>query len=205
MPSAGLTIAAGVGLIIGTQMNIIGGHSVPAITPAQYEIVGKFQYAFWICHVLTIGFIKLTILFLFRRIFKGRSFRTKFDYANWCLISCVALWTVISLFLYIFACGDKPSRSWTSLQQLRGACMDTNSLQSGCAAFSWIMDLAILLEPLFKIRSLNMKRKRKIQTSFVFLFSIFAVVAGLLRMIIWIQFRISRGLFPSSSSGPTLR
>lgn len=33
----------------------------------------QFQYAFWMGHVLDIGFIKLALLFLFRRIFKGES------------------------------------------------------------------------------------------------------------------------------------
>lgn len=52
-------------------MNIIGGHSYPAITPAEQVRLGKFEYAFWIGHVLAIGFIKLTLLFLFRALFKG--------------------------------------------------------------------------------------------------------------------------------------
>jgi hypothetical protein len=52
-------------------MNIIGGHSYPAITPTEQVMLGKFEYAFWIGHVLAIGFIKWTILFLFRGLFKG--------------------------------------------------------------------------------------------------------------------------------------
>ncbi|KAF3026650.1 hypothetical protein E8E14_014520 [Neopestalotiopsis sp. 37M] len=185
-----LTIIAGVGMIIGGQLDIVGGHSLPAITPIQYEHLGKFEYAFWICHVLAIGFIKLSILFLFRRFFRGRAFRTLFDIVNWTLITCVTLWTLVFLFFEIFACGSNPYLSWSSLQSLRGACVDTFAMQTGCAVFSWVMDLAILIEPLFKIGSLSMSVQRKVQASLVFLFSILAVVAGLLRMIIWIQIEI---------------
>lgn len=60
-------------------------------------------------------------------------------------------------------------------------------MQTCCAIFSWVLDLAILVEPLFMIGSLNMNLKRKLQTSLVFLFSALAVIAGLLRMVIWIQ------------------
>ena len=82
----------------------------------------------------------------------GRAYRTAFDYANWTLIICVALWTVVFLFFEIFACGIRPYLSWSSLESLRGECVDTFALQTGCAVFSWVMDLAILIEPLFMVR-----------------------------------------------------
>ncbi|THC93706.1 hypothetical protein EYZ11_006817 [Aspergillus tanneri] len=150
VPAALLTIAAGAAMVIGAQMNIIGGHSVPVITPTEQHQLGKFEYAFWIAHVLDIGFIKLALLFLFRRIFKniwakraGNAFRTPFDYANWTLIILVILWTVVFLFFEVFACGADPS--------------------TGCAVFSWIMDLAILVEPLFMIAPLKMSFRKKLQ------------------------------------------
>ncbi|KAI0402965.1 hypothetical protein F4802DRAFT_617088 [Xylaria palmicola] len=152
--------------------------------------VALFEYAFWIGHVLAIGLIKLTILFFFRILFRGRSYRTAFDYANWTLIALVSLWTTVFLFFEIFACGSNPSASWSSLASLRNVCLDTFGLQTGCAAFSWVLDLAIFIEPLLMIRTLNMSFKRKVQTSVVFLGSGFAVIAGLLRLIPWVQIKI---------------
>ncbi|KAI1204064.1 uncharacterized protein F4807DRAFT_449047 [Annulohypoxylon truncatum] len=190
IPAVMLNIAAGAALVIGAQMEIIGGHSYPVISETEQERLGKFEYAFWIGHILAIGFIKLTILFLFRRIFRGQTYRTAFDYANWTIIFFVTLWTLVFLFFEIFACGATPAASWLSLQSLRHACVDTFGMQTGGAVFSWILDLTILIEPLLMIRTLNMSTKRKIQTSLVFLCSIFAVTAGLLRMIPWIQIHI---------------
>lgn len=66
-----LTVVSGVAVALGAQMDIIGGHSYPFITVPQQHNLGKFEYAFWIGHVLAIGFIKLTLLFLFRGLFKG--------------------------------------------------------------------------------------------------------------------------------------
>lgn len=190
IPAAFLTIAAGVAMVIGAQMNIIGGHSIPGITPTEQHELGKFEYAFWIGHVLTIGFIKLTLLFLFRRIFKGRAFRTPFDYVNWTLIILVTMWTLVFLFFEIFACGSNPAVSWSSLTSLRTRCVNTFAMQTGCAVFSWVLDLAILIEPICMVGTLNMSIWKKLQVSLVFLFSVFAVVAGLLRMIVWIQIQV---------------
>ncbi|PLB46206.1 hypothetical protein P170DRAFT_512753 [Aspergillus steynii IBT 23096] len=187
VPAAVLTIAAGVAMVIGAQMDIVGGHSSLGITPPKQRQVGKFEYAFWIGHVLAIGLIKLALLFLFRRIFKGSAYQTPFDYANWTLIVLVTLWTVVFLFIQIFACGADPSRGWASLESLRSKCVDTFAMQTGCAVFSWVMDLAILIEPLFMIAPLKMSFRKKLQVSLVFFCSIFAVIAGLLRMIGWIQ------------------
>ncbi|KAI1177471.1 hypothetical protein F4777DRAFT_542194 [Nemania sp. FL0916] len=190
IPAAVLTVATGAAIVAGAQLHIIGGHSLPEITPVEQHQLGKFEYVFWSGHALAIGSIKLSILFLFRRIFKGTAYRTAFDYANWTLIILVVLWTVLFLFLNIFACGVTPASAWESLYSLRHDCIDTFAQQAGSAIVSWILDLAILIEPLFMISLLNMSVRRKIQASLVFLFSIFAVVAGLLRTIIWIQILI---------------
>ncbi|KAJ2996869.1 hypothetical protein NUW58_g832 [Xylaria curta] len=91
IPAAFLNIAAGVALVIGAQMNIIGGHSLPYITETEQVNLGK---------------------------------------------------VVSNLLLGII------------------------------------------------IRTLNMSFKRKVQTSLVFLGSGFAVIAGLLRLIPWVQIKI---------------
>ncbi|KAI0189062.1 hypothetical protein F4808DRAFT_445759 [Astrocystis sublimbata] len=190
LPAAFLDIAAGVAIIIGAQLNIIGGHSLPMITETEQVQLGKFEYAFWIGHVLATGAIKLTILSLFRILFGGRSYWTPFDYSNWTLITLVSLWTTVFFFFEILACGSHPEASWSSLASLRNDCVDTFGLQTGGAVFSWVLDLAIFIEPLLMIRTLNMTFKRKVQASLVFLGSGFAVIAGLLRLIPWVQIKI---------------
>ncbi|KUI53264.1 hypothetical protein VP1G_00609 [Cytospora mali] len=190
IPAFLLTTATGVAMVVGAQKHIIGGHSLPEITAAEQHSLGKFEWAYWMVGIVTIGFVKLTILFFFRRIFKGRSSRTAFDYANWTLIILVILWVFAFLFAIAFWCGRYPTRAWASLWSLRHECVDTFALLAACAIFSWVMDLAILIEPLLVIQTLNMSHRRKLQASLVFLCSILAVVAGLLRMITLIQIKI---------------
>ncbi|KAJ4390892.1 hypothetical protein N0V93_004491 [Gnomoniopsis smithogilvyi] len=72
IPSFLLTVAGGVAMVLGAQFHVVGSHSLPEVTPAAYRQLGMFEYAYFAGHVTTVGFIKLTILFFFRRIFKGK-------------------------------------------------------------------------------------------------------------------------------------
>ncbi|KXT05877.1 hypothetical protein AC578_340 [Pseudocercospora eumusae] len=194
VPAALLTVAGGVAMILGAQMRFVGGHTLDESqeeflhTMEERQIMlEKFEYAFWIGHVLAIGFIKLTFLFFFRRIFKGRGFRTVFDYVNWSLIGLVTVWTIAYVFLEIFMCGLNFDAAWTTVYALRHYCMNTFALLTSCAITSFAMDLACLAVPLIMVSTLRMSFKRKLQASLVFALAIFSVTAGLLRMIVLIQ------------------
>lgn len=78
----------------------------------------------------------------------GQGRTTAFDYINWTLIFLVVLWTTLALFFSIFQCRLNPSAVWGTLDQLRTECFNTWQMFSTFAIFSWIMDIAILIEPL---------------------------------------------------------
>ncbi|KAI1455163.1 hypothetical protein F4805DRAFT_437047 [Annulohypoxylon moriforme] len=185
--AAPLTIGTGVSLAVGAQLGIISGDASPLTNHEDVLKLAKFEYAFWIVHVVTMGVIKLAILFLLRRVFRGRSYWTGFDYANWIMIGCVSLWTILFLLLYVFESGVHPSLGWTTADSVRQRPFNTWAMIAGSASCSWVMDLSILIEPLFMIGTLKMGLRKKIQASMVFLCSGFAVIAGLLRMIVAIQ------------------
>lgn len=140
-------------------------------------------------HVLTIGLIKLSILFFFRRLFKGRAKRTAFDIANWTLIILVICWVITFLLTIGFECGPTPQALWTTTFWTGHTCFDTSAMYLACAALDWIFDLAILIEPLVmvrkddfasmtkayyesKISTLHLNLRKKFQLCTVFLFSI---------------------------------
>ncbi|KAF2206741.1 hypothetical protein CERZMDRAFT_103041 [Cercospora zeae-maydis SCOH1-5] len=212
IPAAILVVAAGVGMVIAAQMELVGGHA-PSRTfeelmfgkPEHQIMLEKLEYAYWIGHVLVIGFTKLTFLFFSRRIFRGRGTRTAFDYVNWIMIGVVTVWMVAYVFLEIFMCGLNFWAAWDTVYALRNYCMDTFALLTSCAITNWVIDLAIFAIPLvmvglirsrkgestslnkYQINSLQMTARRKIQASLVFALGLFTVIAGLLRMIIVIQ------------------
>ncbi|KAI7779507.1 hypothetical protein LA080_000791 [Diaporthe eres] len=172
-----ILVVLGVSMVVGAQKNFIGGHTTPPATSSRLELLGKYQYAFWIIHSLDIGLIKLALLVFFRRVFKGRGKRTPFDIVNWTLIITTVLWTLIAVFISIFECGIHAEGTWTGLEQLKRMCLNNFLMYAALAVASSIVDLAILIEPLIMIRRLNMSTRRKIQVSLVFLLSGFAVIA----------------------------
>lgn len=87
----------------------------------------------------------------------GRAYRTPFDYANWTLITITALWTVAFFFADILACGTDPSSAWRSAYSLRHECIKTFSMMAACGISSWILDLAILVEPLVVVSTVPTK------------------------------------------------
>ncbi|KAM3413834.1 hypothetical protein BST61_g10513 [Cercospora zeina] len=194
IPAAILMVAAGVGMVIASQMELVGGHA-PSRTfeelmfgkPEHQIMLEKLEYAYWIGHVLVIGFTKLTFLFFSRRIFRGRGTRTAFDYVNWLMIGVVTVWMVAYVLLEIFMCGLNFWAAWDTVYALRNYCMNTFALLTSCAITNWVIDLAIFAIPLVMINSLQMTARRKIQASLVFALGLFTVIAGLLRMIIVIQ------------------
>lgn len=197
--AAPLTIGTGVTIAVGAQLGIISGNGSPVTDRADILQLARFEYSFWIVHIATMGVIKLAILFLLRRIFRGRCYWTGFDYANWAIIGSVILWTLIFLLLYVFESGVPIQLGWTTVESVRVRPFDTWAMMTGSAICSWVMDLSILVEPLCMISTLKMGLRRKLQASMVFLCSGLAVIAGLLRMIITIQ------LTNSSLTDPSIR
>lgn len=108
-------------------------------------------------HVLTICFIKLSILLFFRRLFRGRTKRTAFDVVNWILIGLVISWTIAFIFCDAFACRLDPAATWTTKYWLHDQCFDIPAMMLASSTSNWILDLAILVEPLVMVfDSLNM-------------------------------------------------
>ncbi|KAJ4407497.1 hypothetical protein N0V82_009890 [Gnomoniopsis sp. IMI 355080] len=144
-------LGIGISLVVGAQKHFVGGHTLAPLSPSAIALRGKHQYVFWIFHSLDIGLIKLSLLLFFRRIFKGHGRRTAFDIANWTLIILTAIWTTSAVVLSVFECGLHPEGTWTGLAELRRKCVDNFSMYSGLAIVSWVLDIAVLIEPLVEV------------------------------------------------------
>ncbi|KAK4504789.1 hypothetical protein PRZ48_002751 [Zasmidium cellare] len=191
IPAFLLVVTGGVAFIYGSQAGIIGGHSIPLTTP-EYSKLNKFEWAFWNGHTTTICFVKLAILFFFRRLFKGKGKRTTFDIANWTLIIFIPIWGITFLFAQFFVCGTHPEALWTTHFWDADACINSFAMNLVASALNWLVDLCILVEPLVMIQSLQLTNARqKWQASAVFSLSLLAVVAGLLRMITWAEINVA--------------
>lgn len=82
----------------------------------------------------------------------GRAYRTTFDYVNWILITLVTLWTLTFVSVDLFSCGLTPSANWEVQHSWESVCVDTLVSMTVLAVINWVIDLVILLEPLFMVR-----------------------------------------------------
>lgn len=94
--------------------------------------------------VLALASIKLSIIFFYRRIFRGQAFNV----VSWALIGVVIAWA-ITFFVVKFAdCGTSIAANFQSLAALKGECVDTFKILIALAVSDVAVDLAILIMPM---------------------------------------------------------
>lgn len=101
--------------------------------------------------ILALATIKLSILFFYRRIFRGRAF----DIASWVLISVVGAWAVTFFVAILAACGTSIAANFQTLGALKAECVDTFDILIALAVFDVAVDLAILVMPIPLVSSLH--------------------------------------------------
>ncbi|KAG8527122.1 uncharacterized protein KY384_008551 [Bacidia gigantensis] len=131
---------------------------------------------------LALGFIKLSILFFYRRVFRGRIF----DLLNWTLITLVVLWTLGFFLVQVFDCGTRFYVNWGRLSDLQ-KCLSSFKQLLACSISDVIIDIFILILPMPLIWMLHMPPQKKIAVTGIFLLGTLAVVFGILRMIVFAQ------------------
>ena len=114
---------------------------------------------------LTFGAIKLSVLFLYQRIFLGKIFRI-YSIAMCCII---ASWSLAFFFAFAFQCGTHPEYWWTSIETITKYCDNDKWSDLGFAVSDVATDLMVLVTPLPIIWRLQMLPAEKIGLSVIFL------------------------------------
>lgn len=115
--------------------------------------------------IATYGCLKLSVLFLFRRIFLGKTF----SITSIIVTVIVSLWAVSFFFATLFQCGKRPSYLWESPKALAQHCGDYKYIQLGHATSDVATDLLVLGIPIPIIWKLHMSAQQRIGLLFVFL------------------------------------
>lgn len=93
---------------------------------------------------IALGFIKLSFLFFYRRIFKGRVW----DIVSWSMIAIVACWTIAFFFGFIFDCQLDFVANWGSLAETGRVCGFGFLPTIIYTILDAVLDLVILIMPL---------------------------------------------------------
>ena len=126
---------------------------------------------------LTYGVVKLSVLFLYQRIFLGRIFR-------WysIILSCIlVIWALSFSFSYAFQCGTHPEWWWTSHDTI-AKCDDGGKSNLAFVVSDVITDLMVLITPLPIIWGLQMSVGEKIGLTIIFGFGTLSTAAAIVRL-----------------------
>ena len=100
---------------------------------------------------LAFGLVKLSILYLYRRIFPSRTF----NILSTILIILVCIWTVGFFFAYMFRCGTNFWALWAPLMYLIEYCYDSKPMFYTLGISDVVTDGLILSLPWYWVSSLS--------------------------------------------------
>ncbi|KAI9687075.1 MAG: hypothetical protein M1822_002485 [Bathelium mastoideum] len=164
-----------------------GAFSPTAITPQnaiptilKIGISIEDAYIFLSLCYLALGCTKLSILFFYRRIFRGRIF----NIVTWIVIITVTLWMLIFSVTWLLSCGNHPRVLWTQFAEINSRCLNVFDQMIAGAVVDWILDIAVLVLPCAMVWQLQMPFHQKIYVMGIFLTGIISFVAGILRFVV---------------------
>lgn len=183
-------IGCAVVLIVGDANRTIGWHSPPSSAQASFDettplltLNAKLQYAFFPLSIMAIGLIRLTFVFLYRRIFRGKWF----SIINWTLFGIIIAWMITFVFATLFQCGTHFWAFWGSQLDFATYCPTDFEVNAGLSMSDVIIDIFILILPVKPVLDLNMQAHRKFLVLIVFALGIFSVAAGMTRMVLLME------------------
>ena len=101
------------------------------------------KYAFDLLQVIILGTIKLSVIFFYRRIFRGKTF----DYYSKGMIAVVGFWTTAFFLSFLFECGTRFEDLWSTLLNLVSHCANEEIFFKAFAVSDVIIDGLILAMP----------------------------------------------------------
>ncbi|PYI04564.1 hypothetical protein BO78DRAFT_471214 [Aspergillus sclerotiicarbonarius CBS 121057] len=151
------------GLFAGCRRNGLGKH-IHGLQLANIAMIVELLYVFQIFYVLGPASVKLSLLFLYRRVFE----RSKFLRLVYGMMGLIVIFGIVMTFMAIFNC-TPISAFWTK----RGTCFDFALFALGYAVVNIITDLAIWLMPIPIIWKIQMPMHQKIALSLIFALGLF--------------------------------
>ena len=97
--------------------------------------------------ILSLGFIKLSVVMFYRRIF-CTGVRTCISYSVIFMSGLIIAWTIAFFFVFIFYCGRHPSKAWGTVADIVKYCPNALNDQLALGISDAIMDIFIIAMPI---------------------------------------------------------
>ena len=111
----------------------------------------QLELGFTLPQYLALGCTKLSVVFFYRRIFRGHVF----EILSWALVGLSALWTVAWFFVGLFQCGHHIDYLWGYKEAYSESCLPTKPLFVVSAVTDIFLDLCIMALPIPLVSSVE--------------------------------------------------
>ncbi|KAL3954463.1 hypothetical protein ACCO45_010026 [Purpureocillium lilacinum] len=155
------------GIFVACRQNGLGKHRA-VVSEAQLSQFYYLLYYFQICYVVAPPTVKLSLLYLYKRIFPSR----RFHLVVHTMALLVAMWGITSTFISIFNC-TPVSAFWTR----KGSCLDFKKFGIGYAIVNITTDFAVWLMPMPSVWSIQLPTSQKIALCLIFLLGLLGPVS----------------------------
>ena len=125
--------------------------------PAQLDLTPQLYNVTSIEYAPAILATKITVLLLYRRVFRPQRW-SPFDVATRCFLVVLVLFYTSTMFVKIWECLPR-AKIWD--KGLEGSCVNVATILDVSGFFNTVSDLLILLIPIRAVHALQMKRRRK--------------------------------------------
>ncbi|KAF2788807.1 hypothetical protein K505DRAFT_420871 [Melanomma pulvis-pyrius CBS 109.77] len=150
------------------------GQDLSTITPVDYTNYQKHLYFGVIIAHLSYGFVKLSVLHFYKRIFTTQTFRLWVNV----MFVVVCLFMIVATITQIFSAW--PISNWWTLG--KNYTINYGAFLTSFAAIDLFLDVIILCMPLPVIRKLHVKTRKKFLIMGIFWMGFFCVVATAVRL-----------------------
>jgi hypothetical protein len=172
LPALVLMIAMGVMTIVGVATHA-EGYATPVSEPQQLEYeASMIQLIFWNTtwmQTLALGSLKLSFIFLYRRLFNVGGPRSTFNIASTASIAVIGVWTLTFFLGIMLFCPGHVSSFWSSIPEERQDCWDLTIFFYVLYWSDVATDLLVILLPVPSIMKLRMDVRRKFAVACIFL------------------------------------
>ncbi|CAG8972832.1 hypothetical protein HYALB_00001251 [Hymenoscyphus albidus] len=154
-----------------------GEHRMTAINP-ELQIVQQIEFAITILIVLAYGFIKLSILFFYRRLFVTERKGGILNTLAWILVAIIIAWMLTFIFLTIWGCGTHYTANWGSLQDLITYCSNGLQREEALYVSEFVTNILLVALPI---------PTKKLAVTGILLLAFMALIASIIRLAIVLQ------------------
>ncbi|KAE8448270.1 hypothetical protein EG329_009701 [Mollisiaceae sp. DMI_Dod_QoI] len=152
------------------------GHHIESLSRHQITVFLKAFYFTVLSYQLSLTFTKISILFLYLRVFIVSNVRP----ACYVVLAVVILYGVELFVTGIFIC--VPAAHFWESSQVSGTCIPNQPLYFTNVSLNILTDISIILLPMPAIRTLVLPRRQKLGLYSVFALGLFVCIISILRV-----------------------